>query len=272
MAMSPTAPHPGESPVPGRPRAIGLSAVMVAKDAAATIEAAIRSVQFCSEIIVVIDDDSSDETESIVRRLGARVEIRPWRGYGPSKQEAVTLAAGRWIFSLDSDEVVSPELAGSIAGVVSRDDHRHAAYTMRRRTRYLGRWMRHGDWGRDRVARLFRRDAAHFTGDQVHESVVAAGEKPLLEGWLWHEGDQTVESYLARLNRYTTLAAESLHASGRRARWSSLIARPAFKFIQAYLLRAGFLDGWQGLILAWLSSVYVFTKYAKLFRLSRGSR
>jgi glycosyltransferase involved in cell wall biosynthesis len=244
---------------------------MVAKDAADTIEAALRSVQFCSEIIVVLDDDSSDESETIARRLGTRVEIRPWRGYGPSKQEAVTLATGRWVFSLDADEVVSPELAHSIVGAVSRDDLRYAAYAVRRRTRYLGRWMRHGDWGRDRVVRLFRRDAARFTDDQIHESVVAAGEKPLLEGLLWHEGDQSVESYLARLNRYTTLAAESLHARGHRASWLSLSVRPAFKFLQAYILRAGFLDGWQGLVLAWFSSVYVFTKYAKLHRLSRGT-
>jgi len=250
----------------------GLSAVMVAKNAAATIEAALSSVTFCSELIVVIDDDSSDATESISRRLGVHVEIRPWRGYGPSKQDAVALATGQWILSIDSDEIVSPELASSIAGVLSRDDPRYAAYALRRRTRYLGRWLRHGDWGRDRVVRLFRRDVAQFSGDQVHESVVASGEKPLLTGWLWHEGDQTVESYLARLNRYTTLAADSLHASGHRAGWWSLIIRPAFKFIQAYILRAGFLDGWQGLVLAWLSSVYVFTKYAKLRCLNLLSR
>ena len=249
-----------------------LSAVMVAKDAAASIEAALCSVAFCSEIIVVIDDDSSDATESISRRLGARVEIRPWRGYGPSKQDAVGLATGQWILSIDSAEVVSPELAHSIASVLSRDDPRYAAYTLRRRTRYLGRWLRHGDWGRDRVVRLFRRGDAQFSGDQVHESVVASGEKPLLEGWLWHEGDQTVESYLARLNRYTTLAADSLHASGHRARWWALIVRPVFKFVQAYILRAGFLDGWQGLVLAWFSSVYVFAKYAKLLRLNHASK
>ena len=261
-----------ESPALNRSKVTGLSAVMVAKDAAATIEAALRSVQFCSEVIVVIDDDCKDDTESIARRLGAQVEIRPWRGYGPSKQEAVAFSAGRWILSLDSDEVVSPELASAIAKAVARDDPNYAAYALRRRTRYLGRWMRHGDWGRDRVVRLFRRDRGRFSDDQVHESVIAAGEKPLLDGILWHEGDQSLESYLARLNTYTTLAAESLHASGRRTGWWSLILRPVFKFVQAYLLRAGFLDGWQGLVLAWFSSVYVFTKYAKLLRLNRAVR
>lgn len=256
------------SPAPDQPKVGDLSTVMVAKDAAATIEAALLSIQFCSELIVVIDDESSDETESIALRLGARVEIRPWLGYGPSKQEALRLATGRWVLSLDADEVVSPELAHSISEAVSRNDPRHVAYLVRRRTRYLGKWMRHGDWGRDRVLRLFRRDSARFSDDQVHESVIAEGEKPLLRGWLWHEGDQSVESYLARLNDYTSLAAQSLHASGRRSGWWSLIVRPVFKFVQAYILRAGFLDGWQGLVLAWFSSVYVFTKYTKLRRLN----
>lgn len=256
---------------PTTPKIPGLSAVMIAKDAAATIEAALQSVQFCSELIVVIDDDSRDATEPIARRLATQVEIRPWRGYGPAKQEAVSLASGPWILSIDSDETVSPELATSINEAVTRNDTRIAAYAIRRRTRYLGRWMRHGDWGRDRVVRLFRRDAAQFTSDQVHESVVAEGEKPILNGWLWHEGDQTIESYLNRLNVYTSLAAKSLHEAGRRAGWWSLVARPSFKFIQAYFLRAGFLDGWQGFILAWFSAVYVFTKYAKLRGLNHKS-
>ncbi len=254
------------NPLP--PKVPGLSAVMIARDAAGTIEAALLSIQFCSEIIVVIDHDSEDATETIARRLATRVEIRPWRGYGPAKQEAASLASGPWILSIDSDETVSSELAASIKDAVTRNDAPIAAYAIRRRTRYLGRWMRHGDWGRDRVVRLFRRDAAHFTSDQVHESVAAEGPKPILNGWLWHEGDQTVEAYLNRLNTYTSLAAESLDTAARRAGLWSLTVRPAFKFIQAYFLRAGFLDGWQGLVLAWFSAVYVFTKYAKLRQLN----
>ena len=246
-----------------------ISAVIVARDAASTIGETLRSIQFCREIIVIVDDQSSDETEVVARRLGTRVEIHPWSGYGPAKQEAAEMATQPWVFSIDADEMVSPELAQSITDVVTCSGSGPAACQVRRRTRFLGRWMRHGDWGRDRVVRLFRHGAASFTPDIIHESVHAPGEKPTLSGWLYHEGDQTLDSYLARLNRYTTLAASSLHAKSKRAGIVSMLVRPPFKFIQAYFLRLGFLDGWQGFALAWFSSVYVFTKYAKLSHLSR---
>jgi glycosyltransferase involved in cell wall biosynthesis len=248
-----------------------ISAVMIAKDAAATVESSLRSLQFCDEVVVILDSASSDQTESIARHLATRVEIRDWQGYGRTKQAAVELARSTWVLSIDADETVTEELAQSIRDVVRRNDPNHHAYQLRRRTRYLGRWIRYGDWGRDRVLRVFRRSQGRFTDAPVHESVRAPGPKPVLPGWLMHEGDQTISSYLIRLDRYTTLAAESLQASGRKASILSLVVRPLFKFIQAYILRVGFLDGWQGLVLAWYSAVYVFTKYAKLRTLNRQS-
>jgi glycosyltransferase involved in cell wall biosynthesis len=242
---------------------------MIARDAGATIEKALKSVRFCDEIIVTVDTASCDATEAIARRLASRVERRDWSGYGPAKRAAVALARGRWILSIDADEEVTPELAGSICDVISLDSTRAVAFRIKRRTRFLGRWMLHGDWGRDRVLRLFRKDQADFTDDMVHESVMAPDPKPILDGWLMHEGDQDISSYLTRLDRYTTLAAESLHKSGRRSGVASLIARPLFKFFQAYFIRLGLLDGWQGLVLAWFSAVYVFTKYAKLRNLGQ---
>lgn len=249
-----------------------LSAVIIAKDAEATIEKALKSVRFCDEIIVVVDSDSSDATESIARRLANRVEVRDWPGYGPAKRAAVDLAKGRWIFSIDADEEVSHELAGAISDTLTAESSDAAAYRIKRRTRFLGRWMKYGDWGRDSVVRLFRKDKAQFTDEQVHESVDAPDPKPILNGLLLHEGDQDISSYLRRLDEYTTLAAESLHSKGRRSGYLAIIVRPLFKFLQAYFIRLGLLDGWQGLVLAWYSSVYVFTKYAKLRHLNHTSR
>ncbi len=242
---------------------------MIAKDAEATIEKALKSVRFCDEIIVVVDSESSDATETIARRLANRVELRDWPGYGPAKRAAVDLAKGRWIFSIDADEEVSHELAGAISDTITTGALDAAAYRIKRRTRFLGRWMKHGDWGRDSVVRLFRKDLAQFTNDQVHESVDAPDPKPVLNGWLLHEGDQDISSYLRRLDDYTSLAAASLHAQGRRSNFLSIIVRPLFKFLQSYFIRLGLLDGWQGIVLAWYSSVYVFTKYAKLWYLNR---
>ena len=250
---------------------VPLSAVIIAKDAEATIERALKSVRFCDEIVVSVDSSSVDASESIARRIADRVKSHEWNGYGPVKRAAVAFASGRWILSIDADEEVTPELAGAICDAISQDPPPCAAYRIRRRTRFLGRRMRHGDWGRDRVVRLFQKDKGEFTDDTVHESVIAPGHKPILEGLLLHEGDQDISSYLLRLDRYTTLAAKALHRSGRRSSVVSIIFRPLFKFLQAYFIRLGLLDGWQGLILAWYSAVYVFTKYSKLRMLSRGS-
>jgi glycosyltransferase involved in cell wall biosynthesis len=252
-----------------RTRSVSLSAVMIAKNAEATIEKALKSVRFCDEIIVVVDSSSTDTTESIARRLANHVEVRDWEGFGPAKRAVVSLAKGRWIFSIDADEEVTHDLASSICDTLVSDTPSSVAYRIKRRTRFLGRWMLHGDWGRDRVVRLFQKEKAQFTDDPVHESVSAPDTKPILHGWLLHEGDQDISSYLIRLDRYTTLAAELLHSSGRRSGYLSIIVRPLFKFLQVYFIRLGLLDGWQGLVLAWYSAVYVFTKYAKLRDLNR---
>lgn len=247
-------------------RSVPASGVMIAKDAGATIAQALRSMRFCREIVVVVDERSSDETLTVAEELADRIEVRPWQGYGPTKQAAVDLAAHAWILMIDADEWLSPELAMSVAEAVDDADP-SVAYQLRRRTRFLGRWMLHGDWGRDRVLRLFHRETGGPTADAIHESVQVEARKLLLKGLLYHEGDQTLQAYLERQNRYTTLAAKGLFGRGRRTTMLATAIRPVFKFLQSYILRLGFLDGWQGLVLAYYSAVAVFTKYAKLYAL-----
>jgi len=243
---------------------IQISAVMIAKDAAPTVGAALRSVRFCDEIVVVVDERSSDDTLSIAQELADRVEVLPWSGYGPAKRAAIALSRGAWVLVIDADEEVTPELARAIRDAVTREDSGVVAYRMRRRTRFLGRWMRFGDWGRDRVTRLFRRGGAEMSADLVHETVTASGREEMLEGILSHQGDQSIAEYLARREKYTTLAAEALYRQGRRSPWIEPYAKAIFKFIQAYLVRLGFLDGRQGFVLAWRSAGAVYLKYTKL--------
>jgi len=241
-----------------------LSAVIVAKDAAKTLDKALLSVQFCDEIIVVVDANSSDNTEEIAKKLASSVVVHPWEGFGLTKRFAVSLARGDWIVSIDSDEIMSPELANAIRTKINNRNESYLAYAFRRRTRFLGNWICHGDWGHDRVVRLFRRNMVNFSADVIHEMVLALGHKPILHGLLLHEGDATLESYLDRQNRYSTLAAEAMLKEGRHISWVSLAVVPFLRFIRSYFLRLGFLDGWRGFVLAWYSSVYVFNKYAKL--------
>jgi len=144
-----------------------------------------------------------------------------------------------------------------------------AGYLVSRRANFLGRWMRGGGWGRDTVLRLFRADAYTVIEKEVHESVEVHGPVARLEGELEHLTDPSLEHYLVKFNRYTTLAAGELQAAGTRARITDLLVRPPATFVKMYLFRAGFIDGFHGLVLATLSSAYVFVKYAKLHVLNR---
>lgn len=248
---------------------VTLSAVMIAKDASATIGESLLSVRFCDEIVVVVDERSSDATLDIARELADRVEVMPWAGYGPAKRAAIGLSRGAWVLVIDADERITPELGAAIRAAVKDSPPDVVAYRLRRRTRFLGRWMRFGDWGRDRVTRLFRRGGAEMSGDLVHESIAASGRVATLSGILLHEGDQTVEEYLTRRDMYTTLAAEALHRRGTRCLAIMPHVRAVFKFVQAYLLRLGMLDGRQGFVLAWRSAGAVYLKYSKLRELGK---
>jgi glycosyltransferase involved in cell wall biosynthesis len=247
---------------------VGLSVVLMVKNESANLRRALASVKFADEIIVA-DTGSTDNTVEIAERFGAKVIHCPWRGFGPTKAEVLSHATGRWVFSLDADEEVTPELAEQVRDVVSDPRDEFAAYRLARQANFLGRWIRHSGWYPDYVLRLYRKGSARVTEDAVHERIIAEGKTGTLTGILRHYTDPTIDHYLEKMSRYTRLSAEGLHAAGRRGRWWDLIARPPFKFIKMYFLKLGFLDGWQGLTLAFFSSVHVFTKYARLRSLQK---
>ncbi len=244
-----------------------LSVVVMVRDAEDDIAACLAGAAEADELIVV-DTGSVDATRERAAAAGARVVELAWRGFGPTRTAAFALAGGEWIFWLDADERITPELWASITAAVTADGE-ETGWLVRRRANFLGRWMRGGGWGRDRVLRLFRRDAYRVVEKQVHESVAVSGHLGILAGELQHFTDPTLDRYLEKFSRYTTLAARDLQAAGRRARLVDLLLRPPWTFVRMYLLRGGFIDGIPGLILAGLSAAYVFVKYARLRELGR---
>lgn len=239
-----------------------LSVVIIARNEEASLPRCLESVRWADEIIVG-DSGSSDRTVEVARDLGAKVFCYDWRGFGPAKQGAVDRAEGEWILSLDADEEVTRELAMEIRSVLERDDH-VAGYYLPRRTEFLGRWMLHGGWYPDHVLRLFRKDRGSFTSALVHEAVRVDGPTVRLTNDLLHYSYPTLDRYLDKFNRYTTLAANEAFQMGQRTSLTRLIVNPCAKFIKQYILKAGFLDGAEGLLLAILSAGYVSIKYAKL--------
>lgn len=248
-----------------------LSLVVITRDAAGELADCLASAPFAGEALVV-DSGSADDTVEVARRCGARVLAEPWRGYGPQKQYAVAAAAHDWVLCLDADERVTPVLAASIAAAFAHGEPRAAGFECARRNRFLGRWLAHGEGYPDWNLRLFDRRRAGWSDDIVHERVIARGAVERLDGDLLHASAESIDAYVAKQNRYTTLQAEAMHARGERAGFAHLALSPLARFLRYYLLKLGFLDGAAGFAHIAIGAFASFLKYAKLRALGAPER
>ncbi|HYQ99077.1 MAG TPA: glycosyltransferase family 2 protein [Casimicrobiaceae bacterium] len=246
-----------------------LSLCVITRDAAAQIADCLASAAFADEVVVV-DSGSCDDPVELARRRGARVIERAWPGFGAQKHFAVGAAAHDWVLCLDADERVTPELAAAIAREMAAP--RAAGYAVARRNRFLGRWLAHGEGYPDWNVRLFDRRRARWSEDPVHEHVLCDGPVARLEGDLLHASAESLDDYLAKQNRYTTLQAAAMHARGERAGVLRLVLSPLVRFVRFYVLRLGFLDGVAGLVHIAIGCQNSFLKYAKLRALEAESR
>jgi glycosyltransferase involved in cell wall biosynthesis len=246
-----------------------LSVAIITRNAAAQLERCLASVAFAEEIIVV-DSGSTDGTFELAGRQGARVLQQEWLGFGPQKQFAVDAASHDWVLCVDADEALSPELRESIVAELKAPSG--FVYAMARRNRFLGRWLKHGEGYPDWSVRLFHRAYARWGDEPVHEKVVTQSPVLRLSGDLLHDSAETLEKYLAKQNRYTSLQAELLRAAGYRANVLQLVFSPLLRFIKFYLVRLGFLDGVPGLVHITIGCMNSFNKYAKLKALERASK
>lgn len=247
-----------------------LSAILITYNEERDLPQALTSLQDLADEVVVVDSGSTDRTCEIAQQCGARVVSRPFSGFAEQKNFAADQASHDWVFSIDADEAVSPELRSSLlAWKESTPDC--VACQVARRTSYLGRWIRHSGWYPQYHLRLYRRDRARFVG-ALHESVRADGPTGRLTGDLLHYTVRSLAEHYAKLDVFTTLAAEDLHARGRRKWRAAMVVAPPWTFLSTLLFRFGFLDGYRGFLIAWTSARYVWMKYSKLGTLVRGGK
>jgi glycosyltransferase involved in cell wall biosynthesis len=242
-----------------------LTVTVITRNESAHLPAALDSVRWADEIIVV-DSESTDETTGIARQYTDRVIVRPWPGYVAQKNFAAEQASHDWILSLDADERVPPALAAEIRQVLTGEPSA-AGYRIPRVTFHLGRWIRSTDWYPDYQLRLYDRRRARWTGRHVHESVQADGVVERLRAELQHYAYRDVADHWRRMDRYTTLAARQMYEDGRRAGWFDVVVHPRLAFFRNYVLRGGFRDGMPGLIVSAMNAYYVGLKFAKLWEL-----
>lgn len=240
-----------------------LSVIVIALNEERNLAECLEGVRWADEIILV-DSGSKDATVKIAAQFEAKVFVQPWKGFAEAKTFAVSKSRNNWILWLDADERVPRELATEIQRLLGGPALK-AAYSVARRAYFLGRWMRHSGWYPGRVARLFDKNFAQFSSAAVHEGLEVRGEVGELTNDLLHFTDPNLYHYVRKFNRYTSLAGEDSFKAGKRFRLLDVLLRPPWLFFKMYFLRLGFLDGIEGLILALLSSAYVFTKYAKLW-------
>ena len=249
--------------------ALPLSVVIVAKNEAHNLPRCLASVQgWVSESIVALNN-TTDDSEAVCARFSATVHKLPWLGYRDTKNAALALSSQNWILSLDADEEVSKELRRAIEKFFAAGAHdRQSGARFPRKVFFMNRWIAHGDWYPDYCLRLFRRGQATWSGTPfVHEKIKITGSVATLHADLLHYPFPTVTSCVEKIPAYAELFAKQQIASGRRFSFVSALIRPPWRFIRAYIIRGGFLDGFPGLCVAWLTAFGAFKRYCRWYEL-----
>lgn len=242
---------------------MALSAIVTTYNEERIIGRCLAALAFSDEVVVV-DSFSADCTIAIAEQHGARVLSHEYTSPAAQKNWAIPQARGEWILIVDADELVTPGLADEIRRVISSPGARDG-YWIRRRNRFLGREIRWSGWQRDWVLRLFRKDRGRYLDRQVHERLEVAGTVGRLREPMLHDSYRTLDDYWRKLDRYATWGAAEARRRGERVSPARLLLHPPLRFLKAYLLQGGILDGGAGLAVCLLTAISAAAKDLRIW-------
>lgn len=245
-----------------------LSVIVITKNEERHIEACLKSISWADEIIV-LDSGSTDNTLTICKKFTPLVFSTDWPGFGLQKQRALEKANGDWVLSIDADERVSPELKQEINQAIQTNEY--IGFEIPRLSSFCGKQIRHGGWWPDYTIRLFKRNSANFTPVKVHEKVVIKGSTLKLKSPLLHNTYETFDEAISKMNNYSSLSAQMLFEAGKKSSLPKTLLKTLWTFIRTFFIRAGFLEGRHGLMLAAINSEGTFYKYMKLLELQKNN-
>jgi glycosyltransferase involved in cell wall biosynthesis len=243
-----------------------LTVTLISRNEATRIEAAIRSVLSFADEVIVVDSGSTDQTVQIAERLGAKVHVNAFKGFGEQKNFAQSLAKNNWVLNIDADERVTPELSGELHDFFQspRISEINGVY-LPRKTWYLNRWVMHGGWYPNHLVRLSKKSESKWTEPALHEALVVNGKTETFRHPLEHYSFPNQRSHIAKNMEYADRVSLGLKRKGKRVSFFDITLRPFWKFIDGYIFKAGFLDGFAGFLIAIHSSYATFLRYTYLY-------
>ena len=248
-----------------------VSVCLITLNEESNIRDCLESVKWAGEIVLV-DSFSEDRTLDIAREYTDRVVQREWRGINDQRQHCLELASNAWVLCVDADERVTPELAEEIKGLFRSGKPACDAFSMPRRTWYLGRWIRGSGWYPARKVRLFKKSAGRFGDNDPHDKVLVDGPIRKLKHDLLHYSYRDIAHHAATANSFSTTAARVRFRKGKRGSLATMLFKPPWRFFWQYVLRGGFRDGVPGLVIGVLSAYTVFLRCAKLWEMTLAER
>ncbi len=232
------------------------------------IKALIENINEIADEIIVIDSGSTDRGLKIAKEMGVKVLYNEWIDYTSQKNFAISKASNEWVFVLDADERLSDELKKNIKIIKAKETDKDG-FLIARKSFYLGKWINHSGWYPERRIRFFKKSKGRYYGRFVHEGLAFDGKSEILSGDILHYSYKDVNDHMERLNKYSFLGAKRKKEEGKKFSFTKLFLSPFIRFITHYIVRFGFLDGFQGFLIAVFSGYYVFLREIKLWELSK---